>query len=149
MNAINLLKEDHQKLKKILEDITKTTSRTASKREDLLMKAKTELMVHEAVEETLVYPILKEKKDSHDLALEAYEEHHFVNVILAAVEKTAIGDETWMAKFAVFKENIYHHIKEEENQLFKLLKKILDKKALENLGVEIKAAKYRYKEQAK
>jgi len=149
MNAIDLLKEDHQNLKKILEAIEKTTDRTAHKRQSLLLKAKAELMVHEAIEEALIYPILKEHQDSHDLALEAYEEHYFANVILKAVEKTAVDDETWMAKFSVFKENIYHHIEEEEGQLLKLLKKIIDKKALNELGVEIKLAKKRYKKESK
>jgi hemerythrin-like domain-containing protein len=145
MNAIELLKKDHATVKKILASIEKTTDRTAAKRESLLLKAKQELLVHEFVEETLVYPILKEHEASHDLALEAYEEHYFANMILEVIENTASDDETWLAKFSVFKENIQHHIKEEETKLFKLLKKILDKKALEALALEIKAAKKDYK----
>jgi hemerythrin-like domain-containing protein len=137
MNAIDLLADDHNKLKKILEEISKTTQKSKKTRENLIANAKEELFLHESIEEKLVYPLLKENEETRALALEAHEEHHFSNVILKEVEKTDIEDEKWLAKFCVFKENIYHHIKEEEDQIFKVLKKLVSNKELEELATKI------------
>ena len=38
MNAIELLKQDHEKVKKLLEDISNTTERAFKKRAELLQK---------------------------------------------------------------------------------------------------------------
>jgi hypothetical protein len=56
MNAIDLLKDDHQKVLKLLEDISNTTERAVKKRTDLLAKIEAELAVHTTLEEEDFYP---------------------------------------------------------------------------------------------
>jgi hemerythrin-like domain-containing protein len=141
MNAVDLLKEDHRKLQGILEDISATTTKALKKRETLFQKAKDELIAHEAIEEELFYPILKENSETRSLALEAYEEHHCANNIIAELNDLSFDDETWIAKFTVLQENLNHHIKEEEKEIFKKAKGILSKQELAELGEQMQKMK--------
>ena len=134
MDALSLLKDDHNKVKKMLRELESTTERGVKTREDLFSKVKHELTVHEAIEEEILYPALKEHPKTKDIALEAYEEHHVVDTVMAEIEGVAYEDETWGAKFKVMKENLEHHIEEEEGEMFKQARQVLDRDELNQLG---------------
>lgn len=141
MDAIQLLKEDHQKVKKILEELEKTTERGVKTREELFGKLMAELTVHEKIEEEIFYPAVKERAESkkvEELIAESYEEHHFVDVVAAEIKRTAYDAEEWGAKFKVMMENIEHHaIEEEEGKLFPKVRRAFTKEELEDLGTRM------------
>jgi hemerythrin-like domain-containing protein len=60
---------------------------------------------------------------------------------LSEIERTPVEDETWKAKFKVMKENLEHHIEEEEGEMFKHARKIFDREALEELGQRMQTRK--------
>jgi hypothetical protein len=134
MNAITLLEDDHKKVKKLLEEGDDTTERAIKTRGELFAKIKKEMTVHERIEEEIFYPALKEHPKAKEVVLEGYEEHHVVNQILSELEGTPVDDERWAAKFSVMKENIEHHIEEEEDDMFKKAKNVFDDDELESLG---------------
>jgi hypothetical protein len=134
VDALKLLKDDHDKVKKLLEEGESTTERAVKTRKELFAKIKGELKVHEAIEEEVLYPALKEHAETKDIVLEAYEEHHVVDVILGELEQTPVDDETWAAKFTVMKENLEHHIEEEEDEMFKQARQVMDESELGELG---------------
>jgi iron-sulfur cluster repair protein YtfE (RIC family) len=141
MDAIKLLKDDHDKAKKMLEELDATTERAVKTREELFTRLKAELVVHEAIEEEIFYPALKQHAEAKDTVLEAYEEHNVVDMVMSEIEQTAFDDETWKAKFTVMKENLEHHIEEEEGEMFKQARDLLDKETLETLGERMRARK--------
>jgi hemerythrin superfamily protein len=141
MNAMSLLKEDHQKVKKMLAELDSTTERGVKTREALFAKIKQELVVHEAIEEEIFYPALKHHPKTNEIALEGYEEHHVVNMVMAEIEGVAFDDEKWGAKFTVMKENLEHHIAEEEGEMFKRARQVFDQDELTQLGESMKARK--------
>ena len=141
MDAMSLLKEDHRKVKKILAELESTTERGVKTREELFMKVKQELVVHEAIEEEIFYPALKEHPKTKEIALEGYEEHHVVDTVMAEIEGVAYDDEKWGAKFSVMKENLEHHIEEEEGEMFKQARQVFDQDELTQLGESMKARK--------
>jgi len=141
MDAMSLLKEDHRKVKKILAELESTTERGVKTREELFTKVKQELVIHEAIEEEIFYPALKEHPKTKDIALEAYEEHHVVDTVMAEIEGVAYDDEKWGAKFTVMKENLEHHIQEEEGEMFKQARQVFDQDELTQLGESMKARK--------
>jgi hypothetical protein len=102
---------------------------------------KQELEVHEQIEEEIFYPALKDHPKTRELTLEAYEEHHVVDMVMAEIEGVAYQDETWGAKFTVMKENLEHHIEEEEGEMFKQAKQVFDKDELTQLGERMAARK--------
>ena len=103
-------------------------------RERLLTRVKDELTVHEAIEEEIFYPALKEHPKTKEITLEAYEEHHVVDLVMEEIEGVPFDDEQWSAKFTVMKENIEHHIEEEEGQMFPQARQVFDGDELEALG---------------
>jgi hemerythrin-like domain-containing protein len=141
MDAISLLEEDHRKMKKLLSELESTTERGVKTREDLFATVKDELTVHETIEEEIFYPALKEHPKTKEIALEAYEEHHVVDMVMAEIEDVPYDDETWGAKFKVMKENIEHHIEEEENEMFKQARQVFEEDELEALGEEMRLRK--------
>jgi len=141
MNALKLLKQDHDEVKSMLSDLESTTERAEKTRAEGLATLKAELEVHEAIEEEIFYSALKEHPKTKELALEGYEEHHVVDMVMAEIEGVAPSDETWMAKFTVMKENLEHHIEEEEGEMFEQAEQVFDDDELADLGERMQARK--------
>jgi hypothetical protein len=134
MDALTLLQDDHDKMRRLLDELEGTTERGVKTREELYARIKGELMVHEAIEEEIFYPALKGHPKARDIVLEAYEEHHVVDTVMAELEGLPVDDETWGAKAKVMKENVEHHMEEEEGEMFKQARAVFDEDELESLG---------------
>jgi hemerythrin superfamily protein len=145
MDALTLLEQDHQKVKKLMGEIEKTTERGVKTREELFTKLVQELTVHEKIEEQIFYPAVKEQattKKLEEIVAESFEEHHFVNVVIAEIKETPYDAEEWGAKFSVMMENIEHHaFEEEEGEMFPKVRKIFSKAELEELGAQMEDLK--------
>jgi iron-sulfur cluster repair protein YtfE (RIC family) len=141
MTILELLKKDHKVVKDILKELGETPSGAIKTKSGLFRKLKNELVLHEKIEETIFYPPLKKHKETKDLILEAYEEHHVVDLILQELEELEPKEESWMPKLTVLKENLEHHIHEEEKELFPKVKKILDQATLIKMGEEMQLMK--------
>ena len=136
MNAITLLKKDHDAAKKLMADLAETSERAVKTRERTWPKLLKDLTIHENIEEEIFYPALKAKdvKELNAIVLEALEEHHLVDDIVEQLKDTPFDDEHWTAKFKVTKENVEHHIEEEEGEMFKLVREQFSRDELEELG---------------
>lgn len=141
MNAFTLLKTDHKKVAGILEKLDSTTERGVKTREEIFTQLKTELDVHARIEETIFYPVLEEAKETRDITLEAFEEHRLVKQLLGELESMGKDSEEWTAKFTVLKENIEHHVEEEEGEMFPKARKVLSEEEAEALGTRLEEAK--------
>ena len=94
MDAIALLKDDHDKVKKLLTELETTTERGVKTRAELFATIKGELTVHEIIEEEIFYPELKAHPKARDIVLEGYEEHHVVDLLMSELEQLDVSDET-------------------------------------------------------
>jgi hemerythrin superfamily protein len=139
MNAIELIKEDHKKLRKMLDDTLAADG--ASEREERLSHLRTELVAHERMEEEVLYIRLRDEKKVHDEVLEGYEEHHVADIILDELMDVPPETDLWKAKMKVLKENVEHHLDEEEDELLKKAKSVLDRDELERLGERMEKIK--------
>jgi hypothetical protein len=137
MDAITMLKTDHDKVKKLLTELESTTERGVKTREELFATIKGELSIHEVIEEEIFYPALKSHPKAKDVVLEGYEEHHVVDLLMGELESLDVSNEAWGAKAIVMKENIEHHIEEEEGEMFKQARAVFDRQELEDLGVRM------------
>jgi len=134
MNAIELLKKDHQKIKDILESIANSRPTALKTREKLINKLYDLISLHAALEEKLIYPLGMKHTALKNLTREAYEGHKAVEVLLKKALKIETNDESWLAKCIVIKENLEHHLKEEEENMLPALSKILSKDDLADIG---------------
>jgi hemerythrin-like domain-containing protein len=141
MDAITLLKNDHAKVKKLLTELESTTERGVKTRSELFATIKGELTIHEIIEEEIFYPELKAHPKAKDIVLEGFEEHHVVDLLMGELESLDVSDEAWGAKAIVMKENIEHHIEEEEGEMFKIARRVFETEELEDLGSRMEARK--------
>ncbi len=139
-DAIALLKQDHQEVKDMLEELTEMGERAAKRRMDLAQKIALALKAHMQIEERIFYPSFKEaaaKKEDQKLYYEAVEEHHAADVVLADVLKADPSSLSFGGKVKVLKELVEHHVEEEEKTMFPHARKVMSKEELQALGVEM------------
>src|SRR5512138_1063639 len=98
MDALKLLKTDHDEMAKLLTKLDDTTERAVKTREELFTKVLVNWRAHETIEEELLYPILKERREAEDIVLEAFQEHHVADVLVAELAKLRVDAEAWGAK---------------------------------------------------
>lgn len=140
MDAINLLKADHRKVEALFEQLESADGKAKMQ---VFQQIKSELELHTHIEETIFYPATEEPKQTHDLTLEAYEEHDVVKKLLQELSRAKSPNEEWEAKAKVLQENVEHHVEEEENELFPKASKALGADEIETLGEQMEAEKAR------
>lgn len=146
MDPFKLLKTDHKKVAGLFEELESASGSAAKLR--VFEQIKTELDLHTHIEEKIFYPALEEPKETHEITLEAYEEHNVVKRLLQELSRAKNANDEWEAKAKVLQENVEHHVEEEENELFKKAKSALSKQELETLGDEMEAEKMNMEEGA-
>ena len=137
MNAIDLLKADHEKVKGILSQLSESTDRAVKKRTELLEKLELEVRIHTQLEEEILYPAYKAAggKAEAEMYYEAKEEHRTVDsLVLPDLKGTDPTSPEFAGRVKVIKELLEHHIEEEETDMFPHAKKILGKAKLDELG---------------
>jgi len=150
MNAIDLLKADHEKVKAILSQLSESTERALKKRSELLSKLEMEITIHTRLEEEILYPAFKEAggKEQDVMYYEAKEEHRTVDsLVLPDLKLTDPGTPEFAGRVKVVKELLEHHIEEEETEMFPQAKKLLRKARLDELGEQMEALKASYKKE--
>lgn len=144
MDVYNLLEKDHEKVSKLFEQLMETGETAVKTREKLFGQLKQELVAHTEAEEHVFYPALKDADPTHDLTLEAIEEHHVVDQLLEELESMPKDQEEWIAKLTVLKENVEHHVEEEESELFPKARKVLSDKQAKEMGTKVEQEKQKY-----
>lgn len=112
-DALKLLASDHREVEQLFEKFEKASG--DGKKEEIARQICTELKVHAMIEEEIFYPALEGKIEEDDLK-EAYVEHDSAKVLINEIEAGSASDEFFEAKVKVLKEEIEHHVKEEEKQ---------------------------------
>jgi hemerythrin superfamily protein len=136
MNAVELLKAQHREVEGLFEKFEKAGKAVAKRQiaEEICDK----LTVHAAIEERHFYPAVKAKQ-TEDLLLEALEEHLAAKRVMADLLDLKPSDETFEPKVKVLKEQIEHHVEEEEEELFPKVEKLLSREELVALAQEMTA----------
>lgn len=138
MDAISLLKDDHQKVRKLLKELDDTTNRAEKTRPELLASIAMELRVHSAIEEEIFYPAFKaagDKADDGKMYFEALEEHRAAGeLVLPDLLETDVTSDQFSGRAKVLRELIEHHAGEEEKEMFPRARELLSKEDLVALG---------------
>lgn len=133
--------KDHERVKGILEELVESSASAKQRRKKLLDTLREELLVHEKLEEELVYPALERRKATRDLTLEGYQEHHVVDLLVEELESLDFDDKAWKAKLTVLQENLLHHLDEEESHLFPQAEQTLDDSQLRRIEQQLDEAR--------
>ena len=141
-DAIAVLKADHRAVDELFTRFEKAGRRAFKTKRSLVDRMVTELSVHAAIEEALLYPAARQEvPESESEVLEALEEHHVVKWELAELDGLDPEHERFDAKVTVLIESVRHHVREEEGTLFPLLRAHIPKARLVELGQELQNLK--------
>jgi len=139
MNALEVLKQDHQKVKGLFQEVRTGSDR--SKQKELFDKIDTELEIHAHIEETVFYPAIEEHEEFKDMVAEALEEHREAKALLDELEELGADSHDFGSKLQQLMEAVEHHVEEEEGEMFPKIQEVFDEDELEQLGRELEAAK--------
>ena len=136
MNPMNLLKQQHKEVRGMFKKVEKTEN--SRERRQLMEQIATALEAHTTIEEELFYPAVREleTKKAEEMIDEAFEEHHVVKLVLKELPSVDPEDDRFDAKMTVLSELVEHHVKEEEEEMFKTAKRI-GAEELEELGTRM------------
>lgn len=140
MNAFELLKADHRKVAELFDRLEGASGK---EKLPIFKEINSELELHTHIEEKIFYPALEKPRKTHDLTLEAYEEHNVVKTLLSELAGARSADDEWQAKAKVLRENVEHHVDEEEDELFSNAEDVLSEDEIEALGDKMEAEKAR------
>ncbi|MEO7538532.1 MAG: hemerythrin domain-containing protein [Pyrinomonadaceae bacterium] len=140
MNAIELLKADHDKVEELFEQVK---ANEGGDNTALFEQIKAELEVHTHIEEAIFYPRLIEEGDEElkSIVLEGIEEHRQVKMFLKELPELSADSEKFDPKLKVVMEDVEHHVQEEEGEMFLMVEDQFDEAALEELGAEMEEEK--------
>lgn len=152
MNAIDLLKTDHETVKTLVSKLMETSDRAVKTRADLLDKIRNEVSVHTTIEEEIFYPAFQQSghKEQAKMVAEAKEEHRAVeSLVLPDLLNTDPSSVEFAGRMKVLKELLEHHMDEEEQEMFKDAKKLLSSEQLKTLGQQMEERKTQLKKSGK
>jgi hemerythrin-like domain-containing protein len=138
--AIDLLKEDHDKVKKAFKEFEKMDRSDTETCRQLVRSVCDDLRVHTTLEEEIFYPAVREAIDDEDMMNEASVEHETAKTLIEQLENMEPDDPNYFATFTVLGEYVMHHVKEEESEMFPQAKKAKELD-LEALGERMRARK--------
>ena len=138
--AIEMLKEDHEKVKKAFKEFEKLDREDTEAAQQLVQTVCEDLKVHTTLEEEIFYPAAREALEDEDIMNEAQVEHETAKMLIEQLENMEPDDPNYFATFTVLGEYVMHHVKEEEGEMFPQAKKAKDLD-LEALGEQMRARK--------
>jgi hypothetical protein len=141
IDALSTLKEDHDKVKKMLQQLEKTTERGVKTREELFSKVKQQLEVHETIEEEIFYPALKDHPKPKRSPWRPTKSTTSWTRSWPRSRASPTTTRPGGAKFKVMKENLEHHIEEDEGEMINQAKQVFDRDEMDQLGESMMALK--------
>lgn len=145
MDAITLLREDHELLRRLAKDLAETTERAVETRRKLLKRLEAELAAHTTIEEELFYPAFLDATDDVDdrrMVAEGIEEHRACDAkVIPDLRRTDPSSVKHSGQLKVLKDYIFHHLAEEEEEMFPKVREVIGRKELQELGQRMMARK--------
>ena len=137
-NPISLIKSDHRKVIELF-DTYKSLDAPEAKGEIANQIIK-QLAIHAKMEEKLFYPRVKEILGNNNpkIVEDALQEHHAAKLLLMELRIMSVKDPKYDSKMQVLEDSVIHHIEIEEATLLPFANDVMDKKASESLGIEMK-----------
>ncbi len=142
MSIYDILKTEHVA---VLKTLTKAIDTVGAERDELIEQVLELLTAHAAAEEEILYDRLADNKATADMIGEAREEHLSVARLMHDLCGNLEDDEV-DAKLEVLKEQLEHHIEEEEEDIFPEAERVFDDDVAEALGGEYLARKMEIEE---
>lgn len=139
MDALELLKQDHQAVRELFEQLN--DGKDDKRRKQIFDKINSELNVHTHIEETVFYPEMERIEELKEMVKEALDEHREVKELLEEIETLDFAKDGSESLITELVENVEHHVAEEEDEMFPRVRKLCDEATLQKIGKQLESAK--------
>jgi hemerythrin superfamily protein len=139
MRVTTILTKDHRMVSGLIATLEVTPRLKSMLRKRLFEQIHANVMVHAQAEEEILYPAMRNLMymDGTSEVDESYREHQQIKDVLNDLETMDPNTDAFDAKFADFKSRIEHHVDEEENEMFPMVKQRMSSEEQEHLGQRI------------
>ena len=142
MDAIALLKADHQRIERTFAAVERAAGAATKAKANAVHRMVGALSVHADIEEQVFYPCVSEAlPDARRYILESLEEHGVVTWMCLELDGMDVGHERFDARASVLMANVRYHVHEEETVLFPEVRRALGRPGLIELGNRLAAAR--------
>jgi hemerythrin superfamily protein len=142
MNALNLLKKDHDSVRTLFSRFERTSKTDLERRNDLLAQIRREVQIHSRAEEEIFYPALKALNgEGRQLVSQALNDHKDINDLLTQISRLKLTAKNFDDRFEALIESVDHHVEEEEGEIFRFAEENCSEQELEDLGRQIQERK--------
>jgi len=140
VDIYTLLRADHRRTSELFDRIEAADN--TKERDALFEQLKRELRVHKEAEEATFYAALSLLPEISDRIEEALEEHVDIDELLDEFEEMD-EEGSFAGQLAELREEVEHHVGEEENDIFHEARELLTEEQAERIAEEMQAAKER------
>ncbi|MGH7857818.1 MAG: hemerythrin domain-containing protein [Candidatus Binatia bacterium] len=118
MNAVEKLRADHRKVKKLFEDFASAT--TEAKKQSIAQTLFKELEVHALVEQEIFYPAVRAESDAEgeEVVHEALRQHESIASLIEELKSLEVGSSGFEEQFGQLRDEVDEHVEIEENEMF-------------------------------
>ena len=134
MNIYDALKKDHKKVETLLNQLVKSSEADNDKWKTLVDQIRDELIPHARAEEAVFYNAIREANHEKGLILHGYTEHAMAETELRTLQAMKSIDVNWMGLAKKLREDILHHVQEEEEKIFPAAKEIFSEEEAVMIG---------------
>jgi iron-sulfur cluster repair protein YtfE (RIC family) len=138
--AFELLIQDHRQIAQWIDQLTWSST---GRDDRVFSQLSDALEAHTAIEEEYVYPPLQETSELKSPIRDAYSEHTMIKNILGELAMSSGIGADWDNQLKALKENIDHHVQEEERVIFAKAPQVLDRTSLANINNHVVSEKQR------
>jgi hemerythrin superfamily protein len=139
MDPLEILKKDHQKAKKLFEQVEETEQENDRKK--IFNQIKKELETHARIEEGILYPAIENHEQLKELVLRSYNDHREIKMLLREIDDLASDSKLFEPKLKVLKEKVKRRNEEEETKMFPQVRELFDDETLKKIGRQFEVAK--------
>lgn len=143
MDAIKMLKKDHEQLRFLFSKVRETES--DSEKLKYYRDIEELLAVHTHIEETIFYPAAKEKEKLEDIVKEGIQEHHVTDLLIGEIKNLVDESSVFDPKLKVLMEGVEHHIEEEEKEMFPDVRSEFSEIEISELGTKMENERASFK----
>lgn len=140
-DAIALIESDHQKMRRLFEDLLGTTEEEGDRRQTLLAELGVEYEAHSAFEEELFYPAVREAigdgREADLMFFESLAAHAAIDLLMPDLEKTPVDTIEFAAKTKILRDVLEAHLVDEETRMLTRAREVCSTESLEELGAKI------------
>ena len=147
MTILEVIKNDHDRMRALLGRLLNNVDSDREKRTDLIRRIRDEVVPHARAEEAVLYNGMRAADAPTDMVYHGFKEHAETEVLLHTLETMDKLHADWEVVAKKLHDELIHHVNEEETDLFPQVKAAFTTEELTEMAEIFKEMKPEIREQ--